>query len=532
MYTIRADGNVLYDPRVAKLAIFEGVLNREDNCADNFTFKIYSNHPMYTALCKLKTTIELYDDGELLFRGRVLNDSPDWDNGLSVTCEGELAFLADSVVRPYNWDNKGVADYLTKLLTDHNAQVEQNRQILPGIITVTDPNDKIVRASGDYPSTLSELKTKLPDLLGGHLLPRRENDVTYLDYLLDSDLPESHQVIELGCNLLDLKRENRGEEIATRIVPLGAKIESQEGKAGEERRLTIASVNSGRDYLEATDMVGTYGLVTQVRIFDDVTTAQVLKQRGQAALDEAVLELHKIELTAIDLSLINANMDRLRFMHKVQVVSKPHGLNLESVIKKQTLDILHPENNKIEVGAEFSTFTQSLTKDRSKLEDINNRYVGMAEIGVVDNKVGNVQKEVDQVVESINDRFASLAKHVRYPSDTGALTLGQESGTAKVVVDSADVSIYIGDQLAMQTVAGQTTVAANFVVRGQDSHKPSIIIQDENEVVKAKLTLGDNDEGLTITTIGQDGTSGLVKIDGQGNFTTNGTIHADGGIIP
>lgn len=51
------------------------------------------------------------------------------------------------------------------------------------------------------------------------------------------------QVIRFGENILDLVQEARGEDIATVLIPLGAMDEET------ETRLTVASVNEGKDYI-------------------------------------------------------------------------------------------------------------------------------------------------------------------------------------------------------------------------------------------------------------------------------------------
>ena len=67
MYTIRANGNLLYDPRVDELAVTKAVLNQEDNAAGGFVFTLYPTHPLYGDIKKLATTIEVYDGEFRLF---------------------------------------------------------------------------------------------------------------------------------------------------------------------------------------------------------------------------------------------------------------------------------------------------------------------------------------------------------------------------------------------------------------------------------------------------------------------------------
>jgi hypothetical protein len=73
------------------------------------------------------------------------------------------------------------------LLSNHNAQVDAEKQYSLGNVTVTDPNDYIVRSDIDYATTWDVITKKLIDLLGGFLQVRHVNGVNYLDYLLSGD---------------------------------------------------------------------------------------------------------------------------------------------------------------------------------------------------------------------------------------------------------------------------------------------------------------------------------------------------------
>lgn len=57
------------------------------------------------------------------------------------------------------------------------------------------------------------------------------------------------QVIEFGTNLLDITEYITAENVFTVLIPLG---ERQKDSSGNETgRLTIESVNSGKDYIES-----------------------------------------------------------------------------------------------------------------------------------------------------------------------------------------------------------------------------------------------------------------------------------------
>jgi hypothetical protein len=234
LYTATLDGFLIFDPREDSLMLETPTLTEEDNLAASFSFLIRPDHPKYNALKILSSRVKVFRDSTCVFYGRPISAERRWDNQKLIMCESAMAFLSDSIVEPYTFQGT-IPDYLTKLLTQHNAQVDASRRILVGNITVTDPNNYITREASGRPSTREEIKTKLTDNLGGHLLIRYSGNDVYLDYIADSPYM-SQQEIEFGENLLDFVEYVDGAEIYTAILPLGAKFENEQE---EEVPLTI-----------------------------------------------------------------------------------------------------------------------------------------------------------------------------------------------------------------------------------------------------------------------------------------------------
>ena len=193
MYRVYCDGLTLYNSKLENLKIFNPSLELELNKTGSFQFTLYPQHPQYSHIQKLKSIITVYQDDYLLFRGRVLEEELGFRNEKRIVCEGSLAFLLDSIQSPYDFTGS-IEEYLTDRLASHNAHVEAEKQFTLGNVTVTDPNDYIVRASIDYVNTWEELQKKLLDLLGGYLVVRYENGVNYLDYLQDFTLLSPQEV--------------------------------------------------------------------------------------------------------------------------------------------------------------------------------------------------------------------------------------------------------------------------------------------------------------------------------------------------
>lgn len=359
MYRVYCDGLLLYHSKLESLKIVNPSLELEVNKSGSFSFAVYPEHPYYGVIRKLKSIITVYQDDYLLFRGRVLDEEIGWHNERKVSCEGELAFLLDSIQRPYDFTG-GVTEFLQMLLDIHNSQVNVDKQFVLGNVTVTDPNDYIVRSDVDYVTTWDVVQKKLLDLLGGYIIVRHEGEKHYLDYLSSINVL-SPQKIRFGQNLLDLKRLRKGADIATAIIPLGAKLKDAEGK-DTDKRLTIESVNGGVDFVQDDDAIAQYGFIVKSTIFEDVTEPASLLTKGKAYLAKSVKLPETIELTAADLAATGQNIASFHVGTMVAAASEPHGLNQRFLISKLSMKLHEPGKDKMTLGGVLDTFTTKTSK--------------------------------------------------------------------------------------------------------------------------------------------------------------------------
>lgn len=171
----------------------------------------------------------------------------------------------------------------------------------------------------------------------------------------------SPQKVIFGKNLLDLKRIRKGEDIATVIIPLGAKLKDAEGK-DTDKRLTIEAVNGGVDYVQDADAIAQFGRVVKTVIFDDVTDANNLLTKGNAHLADSVKLPETIELTAADLAATGQDIESFHVATMVDAVSDPHGLNQRFLVSKLSLKLFEPGANKMTLGGVLDTFTAKTSK--------------------------------------------------------------------------------------------------------------------------------------------------------------------------
>lgn len=413
MYQISCDGYILHDVRLdKKYRVFNPKCELEVNTAGKLTFKIAPTHPYYDKINKLSSVIQLTQDGEWVFSGRVLNDEADFHNVKHVECEGELCYLGDSNQHTAEYHDISVSDYFTALITKHNSQVEAKKRFTVGTVNVTDPNDSLYRFS-NYESTLATIKDKLISRLGGYVRTRHYNGTTYIDYV-SSYGNVNNQEINFGKNLLDLKKYVKGENIATAIIPLGAAMYDSE--TGTETRLTIESVNSGVDYVYDADAVNVFGWIFDVVRWDDVTVAANLKTKAQAELAIRKLLAIRLELNAVDLHLLDVEIERIKLGDTIRVISAPHNLDTWLMVSKMTIDIENPAKNSIVLGYTTSSLTDLTNKDNIE-ERVSQIIVDLGvqqEITNIKNEIQTFQTTLEQnndsILASVSSNYASKSE--------------------------------------------------------------------------------------------------------------------------
>lgn len=352
MYRVLCDGLPIYDLRDENLVLIDPKLDLEVNKAGSFSFKMPPQHPQYELPQKMLSCIQVFQDEEEVFNGRITECKIDFYNRKHFTCEGQLAYLNDSIQRPAEYHDMTVRGYLESLITSHNEQVKKDRQFKVGIVTVTDNNDSLYRYT-NYNSTMKEIKEDLVDDLGGYLRVRNVNGTAYLDYISDYD-NVSTQSIEFGENLLDFSRNTDVSDIATVFIPLGAKLE-ESPIAALEQRLTIESVNNGSDSLVNLDAVKKFGYITKTITWDEVTTPKMLLYKANKYIADYQWNSMTLEVNAVDMHWTDADIEQFKLGDKIKVHSSLHGLDRYFPLSKMSIQLNNLSRSKFTLGTVVNT---------------------------------------------------------------------------------------------------------------------------------------------------------------------------------
>ncbi|PKM40291.1 MAG: hypothetical protein CVV04_03560 [Firmicutes bacterium HGW-Firmicutes-9] len=394
MYRILCDSYVLYDPRLPDLFVFEPDLTQKKNEPGELTFTIPKEHPHYGVLEKLKSRIKVYRDDVLIWVGRAIEDERDLFENRKVVAEGVLAFLLDSILRPFTMDGTATETW-EYLLTQHNAQVNESQRLTLGNC---DLSGSVGVTTKDYLSSWQTLKSCLLDTLGGYLIVRfDENENPVQDYL--TDVPDtSTQRIEFGENLIDLALTKNASETYTACIPLGAALRDIDPESESEARLTIASVNEGQDYLIDTALAAEYGVIfapSGLTTWDDITDATILMNKGRDWLSGTGARFKQtIKLSAVDLHNVDANVESFHFLDKVVVSCGTLCPEETYILSELTIPLNNPASTGIALGDSRPSLIgeeiRQNTSVKNRIETIEADYTTHGEIKEI------VQEQLNQ----------------------------------------------------------------------------------------------------------------------------------------
>ncbi len=347
MYTIKVNGSTLYSPAFAGGAfrVLAPKLDLDVNANGSCTFVLPPGNRMYNQIRRRKDIVTVHQDGEEIFRGRVLDTEVDQFKQKSVYCEGVRSFLNDSQAAPHTYHGTP-RGFLEKLITEHNAQVEEDKHFTLGQITIDRADEDMECENVAYWETFREMDEKLLSAYGGYLKARHEGGVLFLDWLKDYGRSNT-QEIRFAVNLLDLRDKQDAAEIFTILRPLGASILGDDGEYAPP--LTIESVNDGNDYIQDDEAIAQYGRIWRTQTWNHIEDPAKLLEKAQEFMKIGA-EMRTITLKAIDMHFLSGSAQAIHVGDKAHIVSPPHGLDLEKVCCRINLDLVNPEETTYTFG--------------------------------------------------------------------------------------------------------------------------------------------------------------------------------------
>ncbi|AYV74331.1 phage tail protein [Bacillus sp. PK3-056] len=402
-------GITIHSPYVGGAKLLSPQVTLKLTGIDEFTFQLAPNNPGYRRIKQMTTLVRVTNTktGKRIFDGRILQAGYRMDeNGKFVdeyTCESKLAYLQDSLQRFDEIHNTSVRDFFALLINRHNQMVEPHKRFKVGDVTVTNTTDNVYRYI-DYEKTYPTIKDKLLDRLGGFLVMREESDGTYLDYLAKVG-SVSDTTISIRRNLKSISRGIDPTDVVTRLIPLGARLESDKQSSASTARVDIKSVNGGVDYLDDISLQAEFGIVHKEVVWDDVTQPQNLLAKGREFLSNQKAAIETFDISAIDLSLLGLDVAEFS-VGNWYYIDNPYIVAKESLqIIEKVIDLANSQQSRLTFGEKARTLTQYLqgvTKLTSRFENVRSQVESQTiKIGTISAELAEAKAELEATQQSL-----------------------------------------------------------------------------------------------------------------------------------
>ncbi len=409
MYKIFSDEELIYDPSTDGYNILDGQVKLELNTSGTLIFTVPKTNPSYGRIKLMKSIVTLYDGERLLFRGRAFAPSVDLFNNDKIECEGELAFFNDTIQEPFNFVDTDIKTVLKSLIGKHNAHVDVSKQFRVGNINV-EHISKVNVFSGEYCSTWQVLRDKILKPFGGYFWLRHEDTGTCIDYFSELDFIGRQQITKT-INLVDASKQIMSDTLATSVIPLGAKLQNENGEQTNQR-LTIAGLNNNSIALTDVNATGIYGHISKTVIHDDITDVQQLLDAGKKDLATALGVDTVVVLKAVDLSKAGYNISPFMLGSHIHVKVDNLGIDKKMLISSMSLDLLKPETNTITVGRaektltfQHQTSTQSINKIFVDVTENISEQTNAAVVRAVREANSNIEQSVNEIRSEVSESF-------------------------------------------------------------------------------------------------------------------------------
>ncbi|MCI8957346.1 MAG: hypothetical protein HFG29_10340 [Eubacterium sp.] len=334
----------------------EGKTTDEENKIPSFTFEIYPNNQGFHKIQEFVTLVVVKDGEDTVFDGRVLIAIPSVDGqGVvkkTVTCEGILGFLNDSMAYPYRF--KDVKKQIEMMIMFHNSQVGSGKRFELEDINLVAELENLEYTCEDTTWTVLT-KESFTDY-NVHLRYegiRRENQ----PILLKISHPEkiSNQDITLHVNASSITVTPNFENMCTRVVPL-----TKDGFSMDK-----VSISLNNYYVQNEEAVKKYGVITKVVKFENITKTTSLKKAAKQYLQNNEAKTISVTLTAYDLSEMGLTSEKFVIGSKYYIDCKELEYSASHRLTKITRDINNTWDTTLEFGSNSYSIKSLVAKNKN-----------------------------------------------------------------------------------------------------------------------------------------------------------------------
>lgn len=212
-----------------------------------------------------------------------------------------------------------------------------------------------------------------------------------------------------------IKRKVKEEDVVTRLYPYG---KGESVGNGYGRRISISSVNGGKDYIENTAAQSLYGYkggpFSAVKVYDSIDDASELKRTAEKDLQTLSTPSIEYAASVIDLKSYGMDFEGVAIGDTVRIRDKELELALTGRVMELEIDPDGEEETKIKLGSIRDGLDNRLSGVENTLARISLKE------GALDSLV-NHESFINLVVQGLNDAFKTSTNYMRFSPEEGMI---------------------------------------------------------------------------------------------------------------
>ena len=463
MYTITVDDKDLYIPDSEDYQVSSASISVNTDSVAYLDMEVPSTNKGLKEIEQQASIVKVYENDIMRYKLFVDKIDYDFEGTASVHATSVLAYLNDSLVRPYSTIDSeegltapsSVNGYFNWLIEQHNKNIKDTKKTFYVGVNQgasLDHNNYIYRSSKEVPTTSDEIRNKILDSYGAYITLTFNGDQNVINLYADVH-DANEQVIDFGVNLLDLTKTISTEDSYTVVRPSGAVPETDNHSTSLP--ITISSIPDGiskwdsdvykiGDTVYSISGVKKYGYKEYEYSNTDVSSVEYLYQLAVSTLKKLVNPYLTIEVKAVDLALLYMKKYRpMEVGQSVRVRSEPHGVDEYLRISEISIDLLDPSQDSYTLGESYDSLTGQQSGYMQKLNsNINKSFDIVGSSADAANKLANIaKKNADEA-----DKKAEQAKTDANAAGTKADKASQDAAAAEKKAEQAktDAAAAIG----------------------------------------------------------------------------------------
>jgi hypothetical protein len=385
--------------RNALNSLQDPIVKTELGKAGSLEFGIWPKHLFFNCLQQMKTIFRVVYENITIFRGRVLTIDNTLKGDKKIHCEGDLAFLLDSLQEPSKKEKRtdiSLSEYFTKVIGDHNRQMVEagdlDKMFEVGNIPASYANEKDKFGSDSWETSMAALEAVQKNY-GGFFKTRYENGTSYLDWIEANFVPtENEQTIEVGKNLIDIQSQVDVNSIFTVLIPVGA-------KGGEPLYLDgyKTEIHGNNKYIRVPDIcqvfsdeelnvgfhkksdyenaISKYGLIYKTQKFDNADTVEKLWEYstdwiknnyvgGVTSFTISALDIHHIRNT--QQPILTGDLIKVKIPNWNTLARAREILEYDVLVTQSTHNLHNPGKNQYNAGIPNTVVNKTYGKASDK----------------------------------------------------------------------------------------------------------------------------------------------------------------------